>query len=45
MRNPDAFRHPPGRDEGVWQGRRVSCERTCSNECVKSASTTSVFTF
>ncbi|MDN0197762.1 protease inhibitor [Streptomyces sp. S.PNR 29] len=31
--------------DGVWQGRRVSYERTFSNECVKNAHGTSVFTF
>ncbi|MFF9126916.1 subtilase-type protease inhibitor [Streptomyces sp. NPDC014889] len=31
--------------EGVWQGRRVSYERTYANECVKNASVTSVFAF
>ncbi|MFH9980065.1 subtilase-type protease inhibitor [Streptomyces sp. NPDC017179] len=31
--------------EGAWQGRRVSYERTYSNECVKNASVTSVFAF
>ncbi|MDG9719473.1 subtilase-type protease inhibitor [Streptomyces sp. DH24] len=30
--------------DGVWEGRRVSYERTFSNECVKGAAT-SVFTF
>ncbi|MFJ5152064.1 subtilase-type protease inhibitor [Streptomyces sp. NPDC088353] len=31
--------------QGVWQGRRVSYERTYANECVKNASMTSVFAF
>ncbi|MFJ8543958.1 protease inhibitor [Streptomyces sp. NPDC093586] len=31
--------------DGVWQGRRVSYERTFANECVKNASGTSVFAF
>ncbi|MFE9173007.1 protease inhibitor [Streptomyces kebangsaanensis] len=31
--------------QGVWQGKRVSYERTFSNECVKNASATSVFAF
>ncbi|BCL25911.1 protease inhibitor [Streptomyces aurantiacus] len=31
--------------DGVWQGRRVSYERTFSNECVKNSYGTSVFTF
>ncbi|MBC2868464.1 protease inhibitor [Streptomyces mexicanus] len=31
--------------EGVWQGKRVSYERTFANECVKNASATSVFAF
>ncbi|GAA2921409.1 protease inhibitor [Streptomyces mexicanus] len=31
--------------EGVWQGERVSYERTFANECVKNASATSVFAF
>jgi hypothetical protein len=30
--------------DGVWEGRRISYERTFSNECVKSAAT-SLFTF
>ncbi|MCL7367346.1 protease inhibitor [Streptomyces ardesiacus] len=30
---------------GVWQGRRLSYERTFANECVKNAASTSVFTF
>jgi len=30
---------------GVWQGRRVSFERTFANECVKNASGASVFAF
>ncbi|MEV6961133.1 subtilase-type protease inhibitor [Streptomyces sp. NPDC051207] len=30
--------------DGVWEGRRVSYERTFSNECVKSAAT-SLFAF
>ncbi|WP_306191103.1 MULTISPECIES: protease inhibitor [unclassified Streptomyces] len=30
---------------GVWQGKRVSYERTFANECVKNASVTSVFAF
>jgi hypothetical protein len=30
--------------DGVWEGRRVSYERTFSNECVKNAAT-SVFAF
>jgi len=29
----------------VWQGRRVSFERTFANECVKNASGASVFAF
>lgn len=31
--------------DGVWQGRRVSYERTFANECVKSSHGTSLFTF
>ncbi|MFJ5775495.1 protease inhibitor [Streptomyces sp. NPDC093094] len=31
--------------EGVWQGKRVSYERTFANECVKSAYGSSVFAF
>lgn len=31
--------------QGVWQGRRVSFERTFGNECVKNSYGTSVFTF
>ena len=31
--------------DGVWQGRRVSYERTFANECVKSTHGTSLFTF
>ncbi|MFI1168773.1 protease inhibitor [Streptomyces sp. NPDC020801] len=31
--------------QGVWQGKRVSFERTFANECVKNASATSVFSF
>ncbi|MGP4045853.1 protease inhibitor [Streptomyces sp. 2A115] len=31
--------------DGVWQGRRVSYERTFSNECVKNSYGTTVFTF
>ena len=31
--------------QGVWQGKRVSYERTFANECVKKASATSVFSF
>jgi subtilisin inhibitor-like len=31
--------------DGVWQGKRVSYERTFSNECVKNAYGASVFTF
>ncbi|MET8246496.1 protease inhibitor [Streptomyces sp. NPDC005202] len=31
--------------DGVWQGKRVSYERTFANECVKNASATSVFAF
>jgi hypothetical protein len=31
--------------DGVWQGRRVSHERTFANECVKNAHGASVFTF
>ncbi|GAB2872213.1 protease inhibitor [Streptomyces deserti] len=31
--------------DGVWQGQRVSYERTFSNECVKNAQSSSVFTF
>ncbi|MEV7128528.1 protease inhibitor [Streptomyces sp. NPDC093260] len=30
---------------GVWQGKRVSYERTFANECVKNAAMTSVFAF
>lgn len=30
---------------GVWQGQRVSFERTFANECVKNASGASVFAF
>ena len=30
---------------GVWRGQRVSYERTFANECVKSACSSSVFTF
>ncbi|PBC59618.1 protease inhibitor protein [Streptomyces sp. Tue6028] len=31
--------------EGVWQGKRVSYERTFANECVKNSYGTTVFTF
>ncbi|MGI5460549.1 protease inhibitor [Streptomyces sp. CA-249302] len=31
--------------DGVWQGKRVSFERTFANECVKTSYGTSVFTF
>ncbi|MCX4997439.1 protease inhibitor [Streptomyces longwoodensis] len=31
--------------DGVWQGKRVSYERTFANECVKNASGSSVFAF
>jgi len=31
--------------DGVWQGKRVSYERTFANECVKNSYETSVFTF
>ncbi|MFV0132263.1 protease inhibitor [Streptomyces sp. HMX87] len=31
--------------EGVWQGRRVSDERTFANPCVKNAHSATVFTF
>ncbi|MBM7093595.1 protease inhibitor protein [Streptomyces sp. SID9913] len=31
--------------EGVWQGRRVSYERTFGNECVMNAHGSSVFAF
>ncbi|MEU9957700.1 protease inhibitor [Streptomyces sp. NPDC050982] len=31
--------------DGVWQGKRVSYERTFSNECVKNAHGATVFTF
>ncbi|MEU0224546.1 protease inhibitor [Streptomyces sp. NPDC006284] len=31
--------------DGVWQGRRLSYERTFANECVKNAGSNSVFTF
>lgn len=31
--------------DGVWQGRRLSYERTFANECVKNAGSASVFTF
>ncbi|MBT2416853.1 subtilase-type protease inhibitor [Streptomyces sp. ISL-22] len=31
--------------DGVWQGQRVSYERTFSNECVKSSYTSSLFAF
>ncbi|MFF3483260.1 protease inhibitor [Streptomyces sp. NPDC002701] len=31
--------------KGVWQGKRVSYERTFSNECVKNSYGTTVFTF
>ncbi|MEV5438362.1 protease inhibitor [Streptomyces sp. NPDC052682] len=31
--------------DGVWQGQRVSYERTFSNECVKNAHSWSVFAF
>ncbi|MFF3463702.1 protease inhibitor [Streptomyces sp. NPDC001984] len=31
--------------QGVWQGKRVSYERTFGNECVKNSYGTSVFTF
>ncbi|MDF3144647.1 MULTISPECIES: protease inhibitor [unclassified Streptomyces] len=31
--------------DGVWQGRRVSYERTFANECVKGSYTTSLFAF
>lgn len=30
---------------GVWQGKRVTFERTFANECVKNAAMTSVFAF
>ncbi len=31
--------------DGVWQGKRVSYERTFANECVKNSYGTTVFTF
>ncbi|MFJ3230884.1 subtilase-type protease inhibitor [Streptomyces sp. NPDC086787] len=31
--------------QGVWQGKRVSYERTFGNECVKNSFGTSVFAF
>ncbi|MET9256275.1 protease inhibitor [Streptomyces sp. NPDC048182] len=31
--------------DGVWQGRRVSYERTFANDCVKNARGASVFAF
>ncbi|MCX5059907.1 protease inhibitor [Streptomyces sp. NBC_00452] len=31
--------------DGVWQGKRVSYERTFGNECVKNSYGTSVFAF
>ncbi|MFF1295681.1 MULTISPECIES: protease inhibitor [unclassified Streptomyces] len=31
--------------DGVWQGKRVSYERTFANECVKSTHGTSLFAF
>ncbi|MFD7709208.1 subtilase-type protease inhibitor [Streptomyces sp. NPDC059785] len=31
--------------DGVWQGTRVSYERTFANECVKNSYGTAVFTF
>lgn len=31
--------------DGVWQGKRVSYERTFANQCVKSSYLTSVFSF
>ncbi|MFF5493919.1 protease inhibitor [Streptomyces aquilus] len=31
--------------DGVWQGRRVSYERTFANECVKGSLGASLFTF
>lgn len=31
--------------DGVWQGRRVSYERTFANECVKSSYGTGLFAF
>ncbi|MFE3637228.1 protease inhibitor [Streptomyces sp. NPDC059168] len=31
--------------QGVWQGKRVSYERTFGNSCVKEAASGSVFTF
>ncbi|MFJ3492273.1 subtilase-type protease inhibitor [Streptomyces sp. NPDC086091] len=31
--------------DGVWQGRRVSFERTWSNECVKNSSGSVLFAF
>ncbi|GAA4081064.1 protease inhibitor [Streptomyces shaanxiensis] len=31
--------------DGVWQGKRVSYERTFSNECVKGSYGTSLFAF
>lgn len=31
--------------DGVWQGKRVSYERTFANECVKTAHGASVFAF
>ncbi|MEU6478738.1 protease inhibitor [Streptomyces sp. NPDC047017] len=31
--------------DGVWQGKRVSYQRTFANDCVKNASLTSVFAF
>ncbi|MFE9020871.1 protease inhibitor [Streptomyces sp. NPDC007808] len=31
--------------DGVWQGRRVSYERTFANECVKGSYATSLFAF
>ncbi|MFF4585232.1 protease inhibitor [Streptomyces sp. NPDC001388] len=31
--------------DGVWQGKRLSYERTFANECVKNAAGSSLFTF
>ncbi|MCX4238110.1 protease inhibitor [Streptomyces ortus] len=31
--------------EGVWQGKRISYERTFANECVKESYGTTVFTY
>ncbi|MEV0211226.1 protease inhibitor [Streptomyces sp. NPDC050788] len=31
--------------DGVWEGKRVSYERTFANQCVKSSYLTSVFSF